>query len=374
MTDIAIFLMDLGGGGAEKAMLFLANDLAQQGYEVDLVLVQAVGPYLEKIASEVNIVNLEANKLLLSLPRLIRYLRQQRPNVLLSTLGDTNLIALWARWLANVPTRSVLSIQNHVSIAAQNATNIKHKLTPFLASIFYSWADEVVAVSQGVAEDLAKIIGVPLHEIRVIYNPIITSGFLEQSLQPVNHPWLMQNEQSREPVILGVGRLEQQKDFHSLILAFSKVRYHYPAKLIILGEGSLRPSLEVLIQQLDLSECVDLPGFVDNPYSYMAQASIFVLSSVFEGFGNVIGEALAAGTPVVSTNCKSGPYEILSGGKYGRLVTVGDVDAMAQAIVQTLQHPPNPQFLCQRGNQFSVSKAASEYIKILQPKRSAIVT
>lgn len=371
MTSIAIFLMDFDGGGAEKAMLFLANDLAQQGYDVDLVLVQAVGPYLDKIDSEVNIVDLQVKRLLFSLPRLIKYLREQRPNVLLSTLGDTNLIALWARWLANVPTRSVLSIQNHVSIAAQNATKFKHKLTPFFASVFYPWADEIVAVSQGVAEDLSHITGVPLHEIKVIYNPIITSDFFEQSLQPVNNPWLMNNEQSQYPVILGVGRLEQQKDFHSLILAFSKVRHHYPARLIILGEGGLRASLEELIRQLNLSDCVDLPGFVDNPYSYMKQASVFVLSSIHEGFGNVIGEALATGTPVVSTNCKSGPSEILDEGKYGKLVTVGDVDEMAKAIMLTLENPPSSQILCQRGNQFSVRKASSEYIKVLQPDTNA---
>ena len=278
MTHIAIFLMDLDGGGAEKVMLFLANYLAQKGHKIDLILVQTTGPYVDKIDSEVNIVNLQAKRLFFSIPQLIMYLRNKRPNVLLSALGDTNLIAIWACLIANVQTRSVLSVHNHISISAQNATNLKHKMTPFLASIFYSWADEIITVSEGVASDLAPIINVPFHKIRVIYNPIITSDFLEQSLQPVNHHWLTNNEQDQKPVILGVGRLEKQKDFRSLILAFSKVRYYYPARLIILGEGSLRTSLEELVQKLDLSDCVDLPGFVDNPYSYMKQAS--VLSSL----------------------------------------------------------------------------------------------
>jgi glycosyltransferase involved in cell wall biosynthesis len=369
MADITIFLMDLSGGGAEKAMLYLANGFSQKGYKVDLVLVQAIGPYLEQIASEVNVVNLKASRLFFSLPKLISYLKSERPTVLLTALEDTNLIALWARLFANVPTRIILSIHNHISLFAQNATRWKHKLTPFLAYLFYPWASEMVAVSKGVAEDLAHITSVPLDKIKVIYNPIITSEFLEQSLKPIDHPWFSQKQKSQIPIILGVGRLEQQKNFDTLIRAFAKVKAHYPfpVRLVILGEGSLRISLEKLTHTLGLSDSIALLGFVDNPYAYMTQASVFVLSSVFEGFGNVLCEAIAAGTPVVSTDCKSGPAEILDGGKYGKLVAVGDVDSMAEAILQTLKHPPDTERLRQRGNQFSVNRAVAEYLQVLQP-------
>jgi glycosyltransferase involved in cell wall biosynthesis len=369
MAGITIFLMDLGGGGAEKVMLYLANGIAQKGYQVDLVLVQAIGPYMNQIVPEVNVVNLNASRLLFSLPKLIGYLRREHPTVLLTALEDTSLIALWAKRLANVQTRIVLSIHNHISLFALNSAKWKHKLSPFLASLFYPWASGMVAVSKGVAEDLAYITSVPLDEIKVIYNPIITPEFLEQSLKPVDHPWFSQSEQSKIPIVLGVGRLEKQKSFDVLIRAFAKVKEQYsiPVRLVILGEGSLRSSLENLIDTLGLSDSVVLLGFVSNPHAYMSQASVFVLSSIFEGFGNVICEAIAVGTPVVSTDCKSGPSEILEGGKYGKLIEVGDVDSMTEAILQTLNAPPDIEMLKQRGHQFSLDKAVIEYLKVIQP-------
>lgn len=373
MEKISIFLMDLSGGGAEKAMLYLANEISQRGYSVDLVLVKAEGPYLEEILTSVNVVELQAPRLLLSLSRLTNYLKSERPSVLMTTLGDTNFVALWARRFANVPTRIVLSIQTHMSLGAKRTTRLKHKLTPFLASLFYPWADEIISTSQGVAEDLASIVKMPVEDVKVIYNPIITADFFEKVAQPVDHPWFSQEQKSQHPVIIGVGRLELQKDFHSLIHALAKVRERYPARLMILGEGSLRASLEELIQTLRLSECVALPGFVDNPYAYMAQASIFVLSSLFEGFGNVLGEAMAAGTPVVSTDCQSGPSEILEGGAFGKLVAVGDTDAMSEAILQTLECPPDIESIRLRGHHFSVDRATSEYLKVLVPEEKDVV-
>jgi glycosyltransferase involved in cell wall biosynthesis len=369
MAGITIFLMDLGGGGAEKAMLSLANGIAQKGYEVNLVLVQATGPYMNRIAPEVNVVNLNASRLLFSLPKLIGYLRREHPTVLLTALEDTSLIALWAKRLANVQTRIVLTIQNHVSLFALNATKWKHRLTPFMASLFYPWASGIVAVSKGVAEDLAHITKIPLDEIKVIYNPIITPEFLEQSLEPVDHPWFSQSARSKIPIVIGVGRLEKQKNFDVLIHAFAKVKEQYPipVRLVILGEGTLRSSLEKLIHTLGLSDSIVLPGFVGNPQAYMAQASVLVLSSIFEGFGNVICEAIAVGTPVVSTDCKSGPSEILDGGKYGQLVEVGDVDSMTESILQILNAPPDIEMLKQRGHQFSLDKAVIEYLKVIQP-------
>jgi len=363
MTDIAFFLMDLDGGGAEKVMLNLAGGFAEQGLDVDLVLVKAEGPYILQISPRVRTVKLEGHRLLMSLPALIRYLQRERPVVLISALEDTNMVALWAKRLAGVSTQVVVTVHAHISRGLQNATRLKHKLIPYFVPWFYPWADEIIAVSQGVAEDLAHISGLPLAKIKVIYNPVVTPEFLAKIDEPFNHVWFLENQ---PPVILGVGRLEKQKDFPTLIRAFARVRQQYPTRLMILGEGKERPYLEALVQELGLAKDVIFPGFVANPYVYMARAAILVLSSAWEGFGNVLAEAMAVGVPVVSTNCESGPAEILENGHYGKLVAVGDIHGMAEAITTTLKHPPNSETLRRRAMEFSLDKASAQYRQLLR--------
>ena len=362
MTEIAIFLTDLDGGGAERVMLNLACGFAEEGLGVDLVLVRPEGPYLSQISPKVRVVKLEGRRLLISLPALVSYLKRERPAVLISALEDTNIIAICSKWLAGVSTQVVVTVHNTLSREAQNATRLRRKLVPYFLGWFYPKADAIVAVSQGVAEDLARISGLPVAQIKVIYNPIVTSEFLGKIHEPINHPWLLPNQ---PPMILGVGRLEKQKDFPTLIRAFAQVRQQYPARLMILGEGKERPYLEALVQELGLTEDVVLPGFVANPYAYMARASLCVLSSAWEGFGNVLVEAIAAGVPVVSTDCESGPAEILENGRYGKLVTVGDIEGMAAAIVETLKQPPDSEVLLRRGREFSLEKAISQYHELL---------
>ena len=216
-------------------------------------------------------------------------------------------------------------------------------------------------MSQGVAEDLVRI-GLPSDKIKVIYNPIFTPALLEKAQQPLAHPWFSSNQ---PPVILGVGRLEKQKDFPTLIRAFAQVQQQRPFRLIILGEGPQRSQLEALVQEMGLMANVDMPGFVVNPYAYMNQSAVCVLSSAWEGFGNVLVEAMATGTPVVSTNCESGPAEILANGQYGKLVAVGDVEGMAEAIANTLNNPPNSQTLRQRAMEFSQERALAKYLEVL---------
>ncbi len=231
MTDIAFFLMDLGGGGAEKVMLSLAGGFAEQGLNVDLVLVKTEGDYLSLISPKVRLVKLEGKRLITSLPLLVNYLRKEQPKVLISTLDDTNTIALLGKQLANVSTRVIITVQTHLSRSYQMSTNVKRRLTPLFVRWFYPWADGIVAASQGVAEDAARISGLPLEQIEVIYNPIFTSNLQEKFHQPANHPWFLHKHQ---PVILGVGRLEKQKDFTTLIRAFALLRQQYPARLMIL--------------------------------------------------------------------------------------------------------------------------------------------
>jgi len=361
MTDLAIFLMDLGGGGAERVMINLACGFAEQGLNVDLVLVKAEGPYLSQLSSKVRVVKLETSRLLLSIPALVHYLKQQRPPVLISALEDTNIVALWARDLARVSTRVIVTVHNHLSRDAQNATQIKRRLTPQFVKWFYPRADQVVAVSQGVANNLIEL-GLSSKKIKSIYNPIVSKELLQKIHEPLSHPWFLPEQ---PPVILGVGRLTKQKDFPTLIHAFAKVRQQQESvRLMILGEGSEHSNLESLVHQLGLSENIAFPGFVANPYAYMARANVLVLSSGWEGFGNVLVEAMAAGTPVVSTDCESGPAEILANGEYRKLVVVGDSEGMAQAILATLKDVPDREHLKKRANEFSLEKAISQYTEL----------
>jgi glycosyltransferase involved in cell wall biosynthesis len=361
---VSLLVPSLGGGGAERAMLHLAQGLAERGIKVDLVLVNAVGPYLAKVPPEVRVVDLKSKSpvILSKLLALRRYLRQERPMVLLSTLDNVNAAA-WAQRLAGVSTRVVICVQNNLSLDLQNEPGVMGKLKPYLARWFYPWADAIVAVSQGVAEDLMCLAGLPLEDIKVIYNPVVTPDLFEKAKESIDHPWFTPGE---PPVILGVGRLTPQKDFPTLIRAFALVRQHCPVRLMLLGEGEKRPQIEALVCQLGLERQVALPGFVENPYAYMASSAIFVLSSSWEGFGNVVAEALATGTSVVSTDCKSGPAEILEDGKYGKLVPVGDVDALADAILATLSQPTNPEVLRQRSRAFSVERIVEQYLEVLK--------
>lgn len=364
MVNVAIFLMDLGGGGAERVMLNLALGFANQGLEVDLVLVQAKGPYLSQLPAKINVIKLGKSRLLWSLPALIRYLRQTKPAILMSALEDTNIIALWAKKISGVPTQIIVTVHNHLSCESCNATQLKRRLTPQLVQLFYPWADKVVAVSQGVANDLIKI-GLEPQKVQAIYNPIVTSELRLKLQEEVDHAWF---QIGQPPVILGVGRLTRQKDFPTLIRAFAQLRQSslILPRLMILGEGEDHVVLEQLVQELGLTEDVAFPGFVPNPYAYMAKAKAVVLSSAWEGFGNVLVEAMAAGTPVVATDCESGPAEILDYGKYGKLVAVGDFEAMAVAIAATLEQSVDMEELKKRAEEFTLEKAITKYSKLLQ--------
>jgi len=369
-TSVSLFLPDLDGGGAQLVMLRLAQGFVERGLKVDLVLAKAKGAYLTKVPSLVRVIDLKSRSpvVLFKTLALLRYLQQEQPIVLLSAL-DIVSAATWAQRLTGVPTRVVMSVHTNLSHQFQDKPEmIMGRFRSYLVRWFYPWADTIVAVSQGVAEDLARMSGLLLEDIRVIYNPVVTSDLFEKAKEPVAHPWFAPEE---PPVVLGVGRLVRQKDFATLIRAFARVRQSRPVRLMILGEEdqrepSIRPQLEALVRELGLDSEVTLPGFVENPYAYMARAAVFVLSSVYEGFGNVLAEAMATGTSVVSTDCESGPAEILANGKYGRLVPVGEVDTLADAILATLSQPTDPELLRQRSKAFSVETIVDQYLEVLK--------
>jgi len=336
---ITIFLPSLAGGGAQLVMLKLAGAMAERGHSVDIVLSQATGPYLDQVPQTVRLIDLRATHVLTSLPALMRYLRHEQPVVLIAAMMHTNIVATWARQLVRFP--KLLMITEHNTISVERATNWRSHFLPHLARIFYPWSNLIVAVSHGVADDMVSTLGLSRQQIHVIYNPVVTPQLQQKAEELLTHPWFVSGA---PPVILGVGRLNVQKDFATLIRAFTQVRQTHSARLMILGEGEERPALTRLVEQFHLVADVNLPGFVSNPYPYMARATMFVLSSRWEGLPSVLIEALYCGATVISTDCPSGPHEILAGGRYGQLVPVGDSAALATAIRLTLdqQHVRPP--------------------------------
>ncbi|BAU62811.1 Glycosyl transferase, group 1 [Stanieria sp. NIES-3757] len=362
MAKLTVFLTSLDGGGAERSMVNLMNGLVRQGIPVDLILVKREGPFVPLVDPQINMIDFGGKRLLASIRDLVNYLKREQPKALLSSLEDTNVIAIAAKHLARVTTKVVVNVQNTVSQEFRYGTSLKKRLAPLMVRLFYPWSNAIVPVSQGVADDLIKL-GLPPQLIKVIHNPVFTPEIAQKVNESVNHPWFAPDQ---PPVIVGVGRLDKQKDFPTLIRALALVRQQIPARLMILGEGSDRLSLEALIKQLNLTEAVALPGFVDNPYAYMAKAKVFVLSSLYEGLPTVLIEAMAGGTSVVATNCPSGPWEILAGGKYGKLVEIGDVEGIAQAIINTLRQPLDSHLLKQRAFEYSLEKSVEKYTRILQ--------
>jgi glycosyltransferase involved in cell wall biosynthesis len=339
---VAIFTSNMDGGGAERAMAKLAGGIADQGYDVDLVLSRAEGHYLGEVPDTVRIVDLDASRVVASIPGLVRYLRRERPAALLTSMNYVNVVGIWARSLARVQTRLVVNEQNALSFEASHSPRRRHRLMPRLIGRFYPWADRIVSVARGTADDLARTTGLARDRIEVVPNPIVTPELRELARAPVDHPWFGPGE---PPVVLSVGRLSRQKDFGTLLRAFARVLERRPARLLILGEGPERETLESLISELGLQGSAALPGWVGNPYPWMTHAGAYVLSSSWEGLPSVLIEALYCGVPIVATDCISGPNEILEGGEHGLLVPVGDVGALAQGIESALAGrvpPPAP--------------------------------
>lgn len=317
-------------------MVNLAQGLVDDGVEVDLVLGRADGPYLAQVPQQVRLVDLNSSRILTGLPGLMRYLQENQPLALISALDHANLVALWAKRLTNVSSRIVLSLHATISEGRRSLPIFsKRRVLPHLIRRFYPWANGIVAVSKGVAEDYSQEMGIPLERFKVIYNPVVTESLYRKAQEPLVHPWFMPEE---PPVFITIGRLSEEKDHALLIRAFARVKKVKAARLLVLGEGNMRAELEMLIRGLGLEDNVLLPGFVNNPYPYLARASLFVLSSRTEGLPTALIESLAVGTPVISTDCRSGPREILKNGKYGHLVPVGDECKLVEAMLNALSN------------------------------------
>ncbi|CAN5524203.1 glycosyltransferase [soil metagenome] len=339
LSRLAVFLPCLAGGGAERSLVSLADGLARRGHTVDLVLAHADGEYLSTLPDTLRLVDLKKERVLDSVGPLRRYLRASRPAALLSALDHANVAAILGGKLARTGTKIAVSLRNTLGEEYAHPTR-GQCLTLTAARRLYPAADAIIAVSNGVADDAARVLGLSRNRIQTIYNPVITPSLLQEKEEPPDHPWF---SDGGPPVVLGVGRLNAQKDFPTLIRAFKRLAS--PARLLILGEGELRADLETLAAPL--GDRAAFPGFTKNPFPTMKACGVFALSSRYEGLPGVLVQAMACGAPLVATDCPSGPREILEDGKWGSLVPVGDDAALAAAIDRALTSPrPNHPSAC----------------------------
>jgi glycosyltransferase involved in cell wall biosynthesis len=397
---IALLLPNLAGGGAEACMLRTADALLRRGFRVDLVLCERTGPLQASVPAGARVIALPraplpiARALALAadpaglramlapvllawrpakhvahLPGLVRYLRTERPDALFAAMPTPNLLAVWARRLAGVPTRVLVSERNTLSAMLGGSRRWRDRHLPRLLGHTYRLADGIVAVSDGVADDLARQTGLPRARIVTVYNPVITPELAALASQPAAHRWFLP---AAPPVVLGVGSLSARKDYPTLVRAFARLRAERDCRLVILGEAASpkktqeqRAELVALAASLGVADDVDVAGFVANPFAYMARASVVVLSSAFEGLPGALIQAMACGCPVVSTDCPSGPAEILDGGRFGALVPVGDDHAMAAAIAAALERPIAAATLRERAAMFSVERAVDRYVDLM---------
>jgi glycosyltransferase involved in cell wall biosynthesis len=360
--SLAIYLPNLNGGGAERLQINLASYFLAQNVDVTFVLDRAEGILLDQIPSDAKPVVFNNKRTMRSVPSLARYLHQKRPDILLSNLSHNNVVALVAKKLALVDTKVIVCQHNAMSSEAVSSKK-KFGVIPTLYRAFLPLADGIVAVSQGVADDMVRVARMPASAITTIRNGAITPDFDVRAAEPVQHPWLRQRD---TPTFVALGRLVEQKDFSTLIHALAECRKTRDVRLVILGEGKLLNSLTQLAGELNVEDHVSLPGYTLNPFPSMRAASAVVLSSIHEGFANVLAEALACGTPVVSTDCPEGPREILENGVYGRLTPVGDYKAMATAMLATLDDAPRREQLQERGREFSVATCGQRYMELFQ--------
>jgi glycosyltransferase involved in cell wall biosynthesis len=340
----------------------MSAEFLRRGVDVDLVVLNATGDLLATVPVGVRVVSLEAPRIRHALGPLTRYLRRHAPDALIADTWPLTSVAVAAAELARLPGRVIVVDHNTLSLTplyADIPTRAAMRATIRLA---YPRAAARVAVSHGVADDLAQVGRLDRESIQVIHNAAATGVHPSEDREA--HAW---TRSTPGPRVLTVGNLKEQKDHATLLRAFRDIRRSGPAQLAIVGDGPLREATLALARDLGIVTDLHMPGFVANVAAWYAGADVFVLSSRFEGFGNVIVEALEHGVPVVSTDCRSGPREILDDGHNGSLVPVGDAPALADAIAHTLRNPPERQYLQHRARDFLVPFVTERYLDVAFP-------
>lgn len=361
-SPLAFFIPDLALGGAEQVTVNIVNGLTTRGYSVDLLLSRAEGKLQTELAPGVNVIELPPTRtsvfgVAAHLPALVRYLQQKNPTVLFPHLAHVSIVCLALNRMLDIDTTVVPT--HHKAFGIESDQTAKDRIVQNLIPLLYPSADRIIAVSEGVADSIVKGTPVNRTDVSVLHNPINVEAIRERARDPVNHEWIEDDELD---VVLFVGRLEGQKDLRTWLRAFRIVHEQNPnTRAVIAGQGSLRSDLLSVADRLDIADVVSMPGYVENPYRYMSQASVFVLSSQYEGLPTVLIEALACGCPVVATDCPSGPREILADGKYGPLVPVGEIADLADAVDEILADPVPSDTLRARADEFDTESALDNY-------------
>jgi glycosyltransferase involved in cell wall biosynthesis len=354
----------LAFGGAPVVVVNLANELVRRGIRVDVLIFtrRGVSRFPFPFDRRVVLHYLRAQSRLELFSRLVFHLRRIRPKGMVAVGTKANLLCAWATWLPGLGVRFWASLHHDLSSEMKGWSARKRRRRIRLWGRILAKAKGLIAVSRGVADDFVAATGIEGARVRVVYNPIVDAGLAARADEPLAHPWLTGGG---PPVILGVGRLTGQKDFATLVSAFALVRAGRPCRLLIIGEGEEREPLAALVETLGVQDTVQLAGFQPNPLPFMREARLLVMSSRWEGFGNVLVEALHCGTPVVSTDCPHGPREVLAGGELGRLVPVGDPQALADAIIESLDEKPDRRRLRARAAVFSAARSADGYLEVM---------
>lgn len=366
MTRVAIYLPSLEGGGAERAMVDVANGLQAEGLTVDLVVIRDEGPWRRLVSRNVRLVAIGSRAALPGLIKLVRYLRRYRPDVVVASGTSPIILAMLAQPFTR---RLVVAARIGVTLSAGDLSqlNLKTRIARKAQAGLALRADAIITNSAGSSADLVRNLAAPPDKVHTIHNPVVWPGLTEEASKPVEHPWF---GGPAIPIILSAGRLQPEKDHATLVRAFALVARDREVRLVVLGEGTERRNLARLTHQLSIAHQVDFPGFHANPFAFMARSRLFVLSSIQEGMPNVLIQAMACGTPVVSTDCPSGPREVLEDGRWGPLVPVGDAQALAEAMSATLDRPLQPAALTARADAFSADASIQGYVSLIKRLRS----
>jgi len=370
---IAFFLATSGQSGADRAARHLIPALGRRGYQVDLLHVREHGPHFAEVPENVRIIDLGSSHVYSAIPAVVRYLRRERPRVIFSDKDRVNRASLFAHRLAGArETRLVFCVGTPVSRELEHRVAWKQASHRFWMRRWYPLADEIICDSPGVVDDLREFAALGDKRLQVVPRPVMTKSLFEQRPPPPDHLWLRERT---VPVILGVGELSDGKDHPTLLRAFARVRQQRECRLVILGKGKRREMLLELAKSLGVADDFDLPGYRNDAPAFMAHADLMVLTSVREGLSFVLLEAMACGTPVVSTDCPVGPRTVLQGGRYGPLVPVGDDKAVAEAILRTLDAPLDAETLRKGATPYEIEAATSAWLRALDmPEMAEAIT
>jgi glycosyltransferase involved in cell wall biosynthesis len=359
---IAFFYRELDQGGIQRMLIDCTNYFAENGHDVSFVLMKRSEDYHQLLNPKIKIIYFESIKKIKLYKSFSDILKREQFDLLYSATPALNIFTIVTKILSGTNTKIIISEHNNTLVFFRNMKFTLSKLTYLSIPLLYRFADGIIAVSKGVGDGLKKIALLSNDRISVIHNPAYSPIIQEQLKLQAEHEWFLNKE---IPIFITVGRLTEAKNHDLLLEAMSLVVKNRPARLMIIGEGHLRPALEKKIADLQLTDCVRLVGFIVNPVSWISEADVFVLSSNYEGFGIVLVEALAAGTTIVSTDCDYGPEEILNT-KYGYLVPVGNRVELARKMEFALDHPIEKTLLTRRAKEFSVENIMQQYTNMFE--------